>query len=60
MEAIVNKKFDQCFNEGKFKQAIGVALETRRCDKVQEAIEKSENPEEMLGYTFTLAIETIK
>lgn len=60
MEAIVNRKFDQCFKEGMFKQAIGVALETRRTDKVQEAIEKSENPEEMLGYTFTLATETIK
>jgi 26S proteasome regulatory subunit N2 len=60
MEAIVNRKFDQCFKEGMFKQAIGVALETRRCDKIQEAIEKSENPEDMLGYTFTLAVETIK
>lgn len=60
MEAIVNKKFDQCFKEGMFKQAIGVALETRRVDKIQEAIEKAENPEEMLGYTFTLANETIK
>jgi 26S proteasome regulatory subunit N2 len=43
-----------------FKQAIGVAFETRRSDKIQEAVEKSENPEEMLGYTFTLAVETIK
>lgn len=59
MEAIVNRKFDQCFKERQFKQAIGVALETRRCDKIQEAIERSENPEEMLGYTFTLT-ETIK
>lgn len=34
MEAVVNRKFDQCFIEGKFKQAIGIALETRRADMV--------------------------
>jgi len=60
MEAIVDRKFEQCFKEGMFRQAIGVAFETRRSDKIQEAIEKSKNPEEILGYTFTLAIETIK
>ena len=60
MEAIVNRKFDQCFDEGKYKQAIGIALETKRIDMVQSSIEKSQNPESMLGYTFTLATETIK
>jgi len=60
MEAIVNRKFEQCYSEGKFKQAIGIALETRRTDKIQESIERSTNPEEMLGYTFTLATETIR
>ena len=60
MEAIVNRKFEQCFDEGKFKQAIGIALETKRIDMVQASIEKSQNPEGMLGYTFTLATETIK
>ena len=60
MEAIVNRKFDQCFQEGKYKQAIGIALETKRIDVVQNSIEKAKNPEIMLGYTFTLAMDTIK
>ena len=60
MEAIVNRKFEQCFDEGKYKQATGIALETKRIDMVQASIEKSQNPEMMLGYTFTLAVETIK
>lgn len=60
MEAIVNRKFEQCFNEGKFKQAIGIALETKRIDMVRASIEKAANPEAMLGYAFTLATETIK
>lgn len=34
MEAIVNRKFEQCFTDGKFKQAIGIALEMRRLDMV--------------------------
>ena len=60
MEDIVNRKFEQCFGEGKFKQAIGIALETKRIDMVKESIERSANPEVMLGYAFTLATETIK
>ena len=60
MEAIVNRKFEQCFGEGKYKQAIGIALETKRIDMVKASIERSNNPETMLGYAFTLATETIK
>ena len=60
MEAIVDRKFEQCFGEGKFKQAIGIALETKRIDMVRASIERSSNPEAMLGYAFTLATETIK
>ena len=60
LEAIVNRKFDQCFGEGKFKQAIGIALETKRIDMVRASIERSSNPEIMLGYAYTLATETIK
>ena len=60
MEAIVNRKFEQCFSEGKFKQAIGIALETKRIDMVRASIEKASNPESMLGYAFTLATSTIK
>ena len=41
MEAIVNRKFEQCFDEGKYKQAMGIALETKRIDMVQASIEKS-------------------
>ena len=56
----MNRKFEQCFGEGKFKQAIGIALETKRIDMVKASIERSSNPETMLGYAFTLATETIK
>ena len=52
----MNRKFEQCFVEAKFKQATGIALETKRIDMVQASILKSNNPEMMLGYTFTLLL----
>ena len=55
MENVINKMFDRCFADKEYNQAIGIALEARRLDKVTEAIEKSNNVEEKLSYTFTIA-----
>jgi 26S proteasome regulatory subunit N2 len=41
MEIVIDKMFTRCFNDKKFKHVIGVALESRRLDKVKEAIELS-------------------
>jgi 26S proteasome regulatory subunit N2 len=41
MELVIDKMFGRCFQDKMFKQAIGVALESRRLDKVQSAIELS-------------------
>jgi len=56
MEIVIDKMFKRCITDKKYKQAIGIALESRRLDKVKEAIEISnEQVEENLGYTFTIA-----
>lgn len=55
MENVINKMFDRCFNDQQYNQAIGIALEARRLDKVREAIEKSNDVEDKLSYTFTIA-----
>jgi 26S proteasome regulatory subunit N2 len=60
LESIINHKFEQCFKDSKFKHAMGIALETRRVDMVYAAIDKSQNAEKMLSYTFSLAQDTIK
>lgn len=60
MENVINRMFDRCFEDGQFNQAIGVALESRRLDKMREAIEKSHDIEEKLGYTFTIALNIVK
>lgn len=56
MEIVIDKMFDRCFADKKFKHVIGIALESRRLDKVKESIELSGDAmEENLGYTFNLA-----
>jgi hypothetical protein len=37
-----------------------VALESRRLDKVREAIERSKDIEDKLGYTFTIAQNIVR
>ena len=50
--------FDRCFQDDQYRQAIGVALETRRLDKLEEAVVKSPSPEESLAYA-TKACQTL-
>ena len=60
MEIVIDKMFERCFTDKKYKHVIGIALESRRLDKVKEAIEKSgEAMEENLGYTFNLAQQIV-
>lgn len=60
MEGVITKMFDRCYQDHQFNQAIGVALESRRLDKVREAIEKSKDIEDKLGYTFTIAQNIVR
>jgi len=50
LESIIELMFKRCFSEKGYKEALGIALESRRMDKIEEAIMSSENPEEMLDY----------
>ena len=38
LESIVNRMFQCCFEEGKYKQAVGIAFESRRIDILEKAI----------------------
>lgn len=60
MEIVIDKMFERCFADKKYTHVIGIALESRRLDKVKEAIEKSGDAmEENLGYTFNLAQQIV-
>jgi glutamate mutase epsilon subunit len=41
LERIVNRMFDRCFHDGEYKQAMGVAMESRRLDIVKQSILQS-------------------
>lgn len=41
LETIVNRMFQRCFDDKQYKQAVGIALETRRIDVFEKAILES-------------------
>ena len=53
--AIVERMLEKCMQDGKFQQAVGIALECRRLDKLEEAIARSENAPAMLSYCLRLS-----
>ncbi|EKX51464.1 26S proteasome regulatory complex, subunit RPN2 [Guillardia theta CCMP2712] len=52
LEAIVESMFDRCFSEGNIKQAVGIALESRRLDKLEACINVSGDRAGTLAYTL--------
>ena len=55
LEDVVARMFDRCFDDSQYKQALGIALESHRMDKVREAIERAPTDDDMLSYCFELA-----
>jgi 26S proteasome regulatory subunit N2 len=60
MENVITRMFERCYEDGQFNQAIGIALESRRLDKVKEAIEKSRDIEDKISYTYTIAQNIVR
>lgn len=60
LEDIVNRMFQRCFDDKKFKQAIGIAIETRRLDVVEKAILTSTNVAETISYAYKITLSLIQ
>src|SRR5690606_23162383 len=60
LEDIVNRMFQRCFDDSQFKQAIGIALETRRMDIFEKAIRQSGDLTNMLAYAFKITMSLIE
>lgn len=60
LEAIVNRMLQRCLDDGQHKQALGIALETRRMDIFKQAILKSDDVNGMLAYAFQVAMSLIQ
>lgn len=60
LEAIVNRMIQRCLDDGQYRQALGIALETRRMDIFTESIMKSDDLNGMLAYAFQVAMSLIQ
>lgn len=59
LEAIVNRMIQRCLDDGQYRHALGIALETRRMDIFRTAIMKSDDVDGMLAYAFQVAMSLI-
>ncbi|KAM7465935.1 hypothetical protein LguiB_013497 [Lonicera macranthoides] len=55
LEAIVERMLDKCILDGRYQQAIGMAIECRRLDKLEEGITKSDNVHATLSYCLNVS-----
>ncbi|XP_058102594.1 26S proteasome non-ATPase regulatory subunit 1 homolog A-like [Magnolia sinica] len=55
LEAIVERMLDKCISDGKYQQAMGIAVECRRLDKLEEAISSSDNVHGTLSYCINIS-----
>lgn len=60
LEAIVNRMFQRCLDDGQYRQALGLALETRRMDIFEKSILDSEDVSGMLSYAFQVAMASLE
>lgn len=60
LEAIVNRMFQRCFDDGQYRQAVGIALETRRMDIFEKAIVSSDDVPGMLAYSAKVAMTLVQ
>lgn len=55
LEAIVERMLDKCIADGRYQQAMGMAIECRRLDKLEEAITRSDNVHGTLSYCINIS-----
>lgn len=60
LETIVNRMFQRCFDDQRYKQAVGIALETHRIDIFEKAILESGDIPAMLLYSLKVCMSLIQ
>lgn len=48
--------FQRCLDDGQYRQAMGLALETRRMDIFEASITQSDDIINMLSYAFQVSV----
>ena len=52
--------FQACLDRGEVKQAIGIALEARRVDVLQEAVKRAADKKQILEYCLEVCMSVIQ
>uniref|UniRef100_G3P3M1 26S proteasome non-ATPase regulatory subunit 1 n=1 Tax=Gasterosteus aculeatus aculeatus TaxID=481459 RepID=G3P3M1_GASAC len=60
LRGIVNKMFLRCLDDHKYKQAIGIALETRRLDMFENTILESSDVSGLLAYSLKVCMSLMQ
>ncbi|KAK9725768.1 hypothetical protein RND81_05G167900 [Saponaria officinalis] len=55
LEAIVERMLEKCILDGKYQQAMGMSIECRRLDKLEEGIMRSDNAPGCLAYCINVS-----
>ncbi|CAG8556740.1 11970_t:CDS:10, partial [Acaulospora colombiana] len=58
LQDVVERMFKRCYEDGEFKQAIGIALEARRLDVIEEIISKGQAAE-LLSYVLEVSMTLV-
>ncbi|KNC97437.1 proteasome regulatory particle base subunit RPN2 [Spizellomyces punctatus DAOM BR117] len=59
LEDIVQRMFQRCYDDGEYKQAIGIALETNRLDVLEETVLKGD-AQALLSYLLDAAMTIVQ
>lgn len=56
MEGIIEQMFQRCYRDNCYEQAVGIALDTRRIDKLEQTFDLAiaVDKQDVLGYAFNL------
>lgn len=54
LESIVERMIERCVLDGQFQQAVGVTIESRRLDKLEEVIKRSPNMVDVVTYALNV------
>ena len=48
----MDRMFDRCFQHGQYRQALGIAIETRRLDVFERAVSGDQSDREVKVFCF--------
>ncbi|XP_017866406.1 PREDICTED: 26S proteasome non-ATPase regulatory subunit 1 [Drosophila arizonae] len=60
LEGIVNRMIQRCLDDNQYRQALGIALETRRMDIFEVSIMKSDDVRGMLAYAYNVTMSLLQ